>query len=318
MSDFAVLFPGQGSQSKNMLIDIIETSDICKKVFVSASECLGLDIIDIIKNREGELNSTEITQPAMLAADIGIWNILQDSHFTNNPPSSLAGHSLGEYSALVAAEVIGFEDAIKIVNLRGKFMKEAVSDIETNMAAIVGLQSDKVSSVCEKLQKAGKKVFAVNFNSREQTVIAGIKSDVEEASALCLENGAKKAVFLPVSVPSHCPLMDPAKIKLASEINKITVSDAKIDIYQNVNSKPCKNSKELIENIIKQLSSPVLWFQTIDNIQLKNTRNFIECGAGRVLSGLARYINKDLVMCATNNLSNLEKTKLLLENNFIK
>jgi [acyl-carrier-protein] S-malonyltransferase len=292
MQKFGFVFPGQGSQKLGMLSELAASAGIVEQTFTEASTVLDIDLWETTQTDSGNrLDQTEITQPALLTASVAIWRLWQAQ--TAAKPSILAGHSLGEYSALVCAEVLQFEDAVKLVHQRGQFMQSAISAGSGKMAAIVGLDNYKINELCEQAAE-GQVVSAANFNSPGQTVIAGDVAAVERAMALCKEAGAKRALPLNVSVPSHCELMRPAAELLAVELEKIAFSPAKIPVVQNVNAEINESPEPIKQNLIKQLYTPVLWVDCVKLIHKAGINKVIECGPGKVLSGLLKRIEPEL------------------------
>lgn len=289
---FALVFPGQGSQSVGMLAELSESYSIVKETYQEASDALGYDLWSLVQNGpEEELNKTHITQPAMLAGGVSVWRIWKAEG--GPTPVAMAGHSLGEYSALVAADAISLSDAAGLVADRGKFMQEAVPEGTGAMAAILGLDDGAVIDVCGKAAE-GEVVTAVNFNSPGQVVIAGNKGAVDRAVDLAKEAGAKRAVTLPVSVPSHCNLMVPAAERLADKLAGIEINSPSIPVYNNVDVK-AETDPDLIRNALKrQLFSPVRWVGTINAFTQQNVEHVVECGPGKVLAGLNKRINKQM------------------------
>jgi len=300
---FAMVFPGQGSQSVGMLAGLSESYQQVKETFQEASDALGYDLWSLVQNGpEEELNKTHITQPAMLAGGIAVWRVWNAE---NGPqPVAMAGHSLGEYSALVAAGSISLTDAAKLVADRGKFMQEAVPEGVGAMAAILGLDDDTVIDVCGKAAE-GEVVTAVNFNSPGQVVIAGNKSAVDRAVELASEAGAKRAVILPVSVPSHCSLMVPAAERLAERLAEIEISTPSIPVYNNVDVK-AESDPDVIRSALKQqLFSPVRWVGTINAFTDQDIKHVVECGPGKVLAGLNKRINRQMGIHATQDVESI-------------
>jgi [acyl-carrier-protein] S-malonyltransferase len=301
----AFVFPGQGSQFVGMLADTAEKYPEIRETFNQASTVLGRDLFDLATNGpEAELNKTDITQPILLTASVALWRVWCEQG--GAMPAAMSGHSLGEYSALVCAGAIGFEDAVRLVNQRGKFMQEAVPAGEGAMAAILGLADPDIAAAC-KVAEQGQVVSPVNFNSPGQVVIAGQAAAVERAMAACKEAGAKRALLLPVSVPSHCALMMPAAERLAKELGNISVSSPTIPVVQNVSAKVADNVDELKDNLVKQLYCPVLWVDCVGYLVAKGATRLIECGPGNVLSGLNKRINRELTLASIGNLDGLTK-----------
>ena len=289
--NLAFFFPGQGSQSVGMLTELAQAYPSVKQTFAKASEVLGKDLWQIVANGPAEdLNLTYNTQPAMLTAGVAIWQVWCEH--SKLRPSWMAGHSLGEYSALVCSEAITFEDAVSLVAERGALMQEAVPAGEGAMAAIIGLQEPQVIKVCKESAE-GQVVSAVNFNAPGQVVIAGHVSAVERAMVATKEAGAKRAVKLPVSAPSHCSLMESAATKLAERLQNITIEAPNVTLIHNVDV-ASHNSPEVIRNALKeQLFKPVRWVDTIKFMHEQGVNKFVECGPGKVLMGLNRRIAKE-------------------------
>ncbi|MBJ7275949.1 ACP S-malonyltransferase [Marinobacter salarius] len=288
----AFIFPGQGSQSVGMLGAAAENWPIIEKTFSEASDVLGYDLWHLCQHGPAEeLNQTTVTQPALLAASVALWR--QWFVAGGQAPDFVAGHSLGEYSALVAAESLNFFDAIKLVRLRGELMQAAVPAGEGRMAAILGLEDDDVTAACAEAAN-GDVVAAVNFNAPGQVVIAGAAGAVERAIEACKARGARKAMPLPVSVPSHCALMKGAAEELATALDEVTFNDAVIPVIQNVTASVAQDSESLKANLVKQLYSPVLWTDTVRKLVANDVRIAVECGAGKVLAGLAKRIDREL------------------------
>jgi [acyl-carrier-protein] S-malonyltransferase len=290
----AFVFPGQGSQSIGMLNAFYETYPQIKDTFDTASSVLGYDLWNIVCNGpEDKLNSTDVTQPAMLAAGVAIWKLWQEKN--GSSPEYMAGHSLGEYTALVCAGAMDFKDAVKLVSSRGKYMQEAVPKGTGAMAAILGLDDDAVRQVCsEASDNTEQLVEAVNFNSPGQVVIAGHTAVVEKATAFAKEKGAKRAVMLPVSVPSHCQLMKPAAEKLAADLASIDFAQPVIPVLNNVDVKSETSAEAIKEALVKQLYQPVRWVEIIQSMAGNGVDRILECGPGKVLMGLNKRIDKSL------------------------
>ena len=289
-----------------MLTDYAASWPIVKQTFEQASDALGYDLWDIVANGpEDKLNQTEITQPAMLAADMSIGRILSEQCMLK--PFVLAGHSLGEYAALVGANAIDFSDAIKLVSLRGKLMQQAVPAGEGAMAAIIGLADLQIIEACEQAtEQTGKPAEAVNFNSPGQVVIAGATEAVEKAIELCKEAGAKRAMPLPVSVPSHSSLMKPAADKLAEALKDVDIQSPEIDVLHNVDAKSHSNPDEIRDALAKQLYNPVRWVQTVEIIA-DSADAIVECGPGKVLTGLTKRIAKDVPSYSLSTQAGMDK-----------
>lgn len=304
MQKLAFVFPGQGSQSLGMLDDFSDQA-VIKNTFSEASEALGYDLWALISEGPAEkLNQTNFTQPALLTASVAIWRLWNEK--SQEKPSVLAGHSLGEYSALVCAGVLSLSDAVKLVEKRGELMQEAVPEGVGAMAAIIGLADDKIIEACEKSAE-GEVVSAVNFNSPGQVVIAGNKGAVERAGALCKEEGAKRVLPLPVSVPSHCALMKPAADKLAVVFETIEFNTPSVDVINNVNVSVESSAEEIKSALIKQLYSPVRWTETVEKMAASGIELAVEAGPGKVLQGLNKRIDKRINTIAVNDLASLTK-----------
>ncbi len=298
-----VVFPGQGSQSIGMLADIAREFSEVEATFREASSILGFDLWKL--TQEGpleELDKTMHTQPALLTASYAIWRILQIKK--NIQPTLLAGHSLGEYTALVCAGSIKFSDAIKLVAARGQYMQEAVPRGEGALAAIVGLDDEAVKTVC--VTAALQDVLApANFNSPGQIVIAGHVAAVERAIMLAKEAGAKLAKLLPVSVPSHCVLMKPAAKKLAHLLETIDIQLPILPVVNNVDAVIYDNISQIKEGLTRQLFMPVRWVDVMQSFKNQQINPIIECGPGKVLSGLNKRIVTDAQLINTSDLTNL-------------
>ncbi|MFT4574295.1 MAG: [acyl-carrier-protein] S-malonyltransferase [Marinomonas primoryensis] len=285
----AFVFPGQGSQQLGMLADLAEKHDIIERTFAEASAILGYDLWNLVQNDAEQLSQTDKTQPALLTASVALWRLWEQEGGLK--PTYVVGHSLGEYSALVCAGVVAFTDAVALVKLRGEYMLQAVPTGEGAMAAIIGLDDDKVITACD---SASGVVSAVNFNSPGQVVIAGHVAAVEEAMVNAKEAGAKRALPLPVSVPSHCELMIPAGKKLAEKLESITFSVPTCTLIQNVTAQAVSDPAIIKSNLVSQLSEPVLWTQSIALLSELGVTATVECGPGKVLSGLNKRIIKGL------------------------
>lgn len=305
-SNIAVVFPGQGSQSIGMLADYAEIWPQVKETFQQASDVLNFDCWDVVCNGPLEkINKTEITQPIMLAADIAVMRVMAQQCMLT--PFVFAGHSLGEYAALVAAESLGFVDAIKLVSKRGQLMQSAVPEGEGAMAAIIGLADDVVIQICEQVsEESGSPVDAVNFNSPGQVVIAGATAAVTTAMERLKEEGAKRALPLPVSVPSHSSLMKPAADELAEYLKSVTINTPKIQVLHNTDAKSHDDVDDIRDALTKQLFNPVRWTQTIQIIG-DGADVIVECGPGKVLGGLTRRINKEVASFSLDKVTSMDK-----------
>ncbi|EHU4914353.1 ACP S-malonyltransferase [Vibrio vulnificus] len=307
MSKFAIVFPGQGSQAVGMLADLGEQYEIVKQTFAQASEALGYDLWALVQNGPAEdLNQTFRTQPALLASSVAIWRVWQELGLAQ--PENLAGHSLGEYSALVCAGVIDFQEAIKLVELRGQLMQEAVPAGTGAMYAIIGLDDEAIAKACEEAAQ-GDVVSPVNFNSPGQVVIAGSKDAVERAGALCKEAGAKRALPLPVSVPSHCALMKPAAEKLAVALESIEFKAPQLPVINNVDVVAETDPAKIKDALVRQLYSPVRWTESVELMSSQGVEKLLEMGPGKVLTGLTKRIVKSLEAAAVNDVVSLDAVK---------
>ena len=304
--NIAVVFPGQGSQSIGMLSDYAGTWPQIEETFKQASDILGYDCWDIVCNGPVEkLNKTEITQPVMLAADIAVMRVMAQQCLLT--PFVYAGHSLGEYAALVAAEALNFEDAIKLVSKRGQLMQSCVPEGEGAMAAIIGLADESIIKICAQVsEETNLVVEAVNFNSPGQVVIAGATAAVNTAMDRLKEEGAKRALPLPVSVPSHSSMMKPAADELAIYLKDINISTPKIQVIHNADAKSHDEPDDIRDALAKQLYNPVRWTQTIQIIG-DGADVIVECGPGKVLGGLTRRINKEVASASLDNMASMQK-----------
>ena len=306
MTNFTFAFPGQGSQSVAMLADLAEKFSIVTDTYKEASDALGYDLWALVQNGPSEdLNQTDKTQPALLAASVAIWRVWLEQG--GEKPSIIAGHSLGEYSALVCADVIDFQAAIKLVELRGQLMQQAVPAGTGAMSAIIGLDNDKIADCCEQGAE-GQVVSPVNFNSPGQTVIAGNKEAVERAGLLLKEAGAKRVLPLPVSVPSHCALMKPAAEKLAIALESVEFKSPSISVINNVDVAIESDPIKIKDALVRQLFCPVRWTEIVEQMAEKGISLQVEAGPGKVLSGLVRRIDKSFTAQFINDCASLESS----------
>ena len=298
MTQFAFVFPGQGSQAVGMLAEIAAANPVVEATFREASDVLDYDLWALTQQGPAEeLNKTWQTQPALLAASVALWRVWEQ--LGGKTPAMMAGHSLGEYSALVCAGVIDFADAVRLVELRGKLMQEAVPAGTGAMYAIIGLDDASIAKACEEAAQ-GEVVSPVNFNSPGQVVIAGNKDAVERAGAACKAAGAKRALPLPVSVPSHCALMKPAADKLAVALEDITFNAPVVPVVNNVDVK-CETSAEAIRSaLVRQLYSPVQWTKSVEFMAAQGVTQLLEVGPGKVWTGLTKRIVDTLTASAIN------------------
>lgn len=304
---FACVFPGQGSQSVGMMAELAEEYPVVTELFAKASEVLGYDLWKVVQ--EGpveELNKTEVTQPAMLTAGVAVYEILKTK--LAEPPALMAGHSLGEYTALVCAGSMVFEDAVKLVAERGRLMQEAVPEGVGAMAAILGLDDEAIIEICKSASDDNFAAQAVNFNSPGQVVVAGNIQAVEIIMAMAKEAGAKRALKLPVSVPSHSNLMTGAAKLLAAYLKGVKVKKSEIPVIQNVAAKAHAKGADIKKGLVKQLHNPVLWVDSVNNLIAEGVEATIECGPGKVLVGLNKRINKEVAHYTINDVDSLNKT----------
>ena len=295
---FALVFPGQGSQSLGMMAAYGESA-VVRATFDEASAALGRDLWHLVSEGPAEaLNQTVNTQPLMLAAGIAVWR--QWLELGGPQPAMMAGHSLGEYAALVAAGALELKDAVPLVELRAKAMQEAVPAGEGAMAAVLGLDAAAVKAACEE-SAHGQVVQAVNFNSPEQTVIAGHKAAVERAAEACKAKGAKRALMLPVSAPFHCSLMQPAAEKLKVKLATVAVSAPKIPVVNNVDVAVVFEPDAIRAALVRQAAAPVRWVETMQAMQAAGITHVYECGPGKVLAGLVKRCADGLAGGAMND-----------------
>ncbi|HIE5439925.1 TPA: ACP S-malonyltransferase [Serratia marcescens] len=303
MTQFAFVFPGQGSQAVGMLAELAAQFPIVEETFGEASSALGYDLWQLVQQGPAEeLNKTWQTQPALLAASVAIFRVWQQQG--GKAPALMAGHSLGEYSALVCAGVLDFKAAIRLVELRGKLMQEAVPEGTGAMYAIIGLDNDAIAKACEESAQ-GQVVSPVNFNSPGQVVIAGNKEAVERAGAACKAAGAKRALPLPVSVPSHCALMKPAADKLAVALQDITFNAPQVPVVNNVDVRTENDPEAIRSALVRQLYSPVRWTESVEFIAAQGVTSLLEVGPGKVLTGLTKRIVDTLTAAVVNDTASL-------------
>ncbi|MEH6817123.1 MAG: ACP S-malonyltransferase [Pseudoalteromonas distincta] len=303
----ALLFPGQGSQSVGMLQELLESSDIVKATFAEASNALGYDLAELVLNGpEEKLNQTHRTQPALLTASVAIYR----DWLAANPDTDvvMAGHSLGEYSALVCSDVLSLSEAVKLVENRGLYMQEAVPAGVGSMAAIIGLGDEEIKAACA-ASAQGEVVSPVNYNSPGQVVIAGHKAAVDRASQACKDAGAKRALPLSVSVPSHCELMKPAAEKLAADLAALTFNTPKCDVINNVDVKAETSADAIKDALVRQLYSPVRWTETVQALVAQDVTQSYEFGPGKVLTGLAKRIDKAMICGSVNDAASIDAAK---------
>ncbi len=311
MKKFAMVFPGQGSQAVGMLAELAAQFPVVEETFKQASEALGYDLWQLVQQGPAEeLNKTWQTQPALLAASVAIYRVWQQQ-YPHLQPTVMAGHSLGEYSALVCAGVIDFQDAVKLVELRGKVMQQAVPEGTGAMYAIIGLDNDAIIKACKDAEQ-GEVVSAVNFNSPGQVVIAGSKAAVERAAAACKEAGAKRALPLAVSVPSHCALMKPAADQLSVSLESIAIKTPNIAVINNVDVKTESEANAIRSALVRQLYSPVRWTESVEKMAAGGVEVLVEIGPNKVLTGLTKRIVDSLQAAAVNDPASLAAVETVL------
>ena len=312
MKKFAMVFPGQGSQAIGMLADLATQFPVVEQTFKQASDALGYDLWQLVQQGEAEeLNQTWRTQPALLAASVAVYRVWQQQ-YPDLKPELMAGHSLGEFSALVCADVLDFEQAITLVELRGRLMQKAVPQGTGAMYAIIGLDNQAIIDACAQAAQ-DEVVSAVNFNSPGQVVIAGNKSAVERAAELCKQAGAKRALPLAVSVPSHCALMKPAADQLAVKLESITFKAPSVPVINNVDVKQEKNPDEIRNALVRQLYNPVRWTESVEKMTTSGVQILFEIGPNKVLTGLTKRINKALDAHAVNDIASLSAVESTLQ-----
>ena len=295
----AIVFPGQGSQSIRMLEHYFSNEKKFNYVFDISKEVLGLDFKDLILNGSSEdLSSTEITQPLMLTANNAIWECLE---IKVEDVKIMAGHSLGEFSAFVASKALTFEDALTLVSLRAKFMQQAVPEGKGAIAAIIGLNYQELNSICLSISNEDEVVELANINSINQIVISGTKDAVDKAISQCSEAGAKRSVLLPMSVPAHCKLMKPASERFKKALDNVNMQLPKSNVIQNVDASISNDIDKIRENLISQIYCPVRWADIMESFNQINLQKHIECGPGKVLSGLMKRALKDTEIISLDN-----------------
>jgi len=302
---YSIVFPGQGSQSLGMMSDLRSNFSVVNEIFQEASDAINVDLWKIVNEDQELLNHTENTQPVMLAAGYATYRVLAGE--VNLTPTSIAGHSLGEYTALVASGSLGFFEAVQLVRKRAELMQAAVPNGSGSMAAILGLDDTRVIEICLKASDKGV-VEAVNFNSPGQVVIAGEKKAVAHACELMKEAGAKRALVLPVSVPSHCSLMKDAAMEYKYSVGNINFQMGSEKVLHNVDADYSSNIDEIKLKLVEQLYKPVLWTSTVQKMKNSGVEKLIEAGPGKVLAGLTRRIDKSLSGSAIIDLTSLKST----------
>ena len=309
MTKLAFVFPGQGSQVVGMLEDAREA---CAELFAEASSVLGYDLWDLVENGpEDQLNQTEYTQPALLTASIALFRLAQVRGLPS--PDVVAGHSLGEYSALVAADVLQFSDAVMLVQKRGQFMQTAVPLGEGGMAAVLGLDDEQVREVCSAAAQ-GEVVQAVNYNSPGQVVIAGNNAAIERAIEGCKEAGARRAIALSASAPFHSELMKPAAEELAGVLNEVNFAKPTTIVVQNIDAAVHDDPEQIRTNLVKQMYGAVLWTDTVLMMKQIGVATLVECGPGKVLTGLSKRIDKSITSHSMNSAASMATVSEALVN----
>jgi len=302
---YSIVFPGQGSQSLGMLSDLSSNFSIVKDTFSEASDALDLDLWKVVQEDEVALNKTENTQPVMLAAGYATFRVLSDE--IDLSPICMAGHSLGEYTALVAAKSLNYFEAVKLVRKRAELMQSAVPIGTGAMAAILGLDDEKVIEICTQFSISGV-VEAVNFNSPGQVVIAGENGAVNKACASMKAAGAKRVLVLPVSVPSHCSLMNDAAQEFSYSVNAVNFKKGNTSVLHNVDASYADDVNEIKLKLVEQLFKPVLWTSSVQKMQQIGVEKLIELGPGKVLAGLTRRIDKSLSSFAVFDTATVQST----------
>ena len=304
MTNLAFVFPGQGSQKIGMLAELAEQNPTIEKTFSEASEVLGYDMWDLIQQgAQEDINLTQRTQPILLTCSVAIWRLWNEK--LGATPSQMAGHSLGEWSALVCANVIDFADGLRIVEARGKYMQQAVPVGQGAMAAIIGLDDQAILDACAEAGDLGV-VDAVNFNAPGQVVIAGSNDAVERAMDICKAAGAKRALPLPVSAPFHTSLMKPAADNLAEMVNAVSFRAPEVPIMHNVHARNEQDPEAIKALMLEQIYSPVKWVDCVKQLKEGGVSTLVECGPGKVLSGLVKRIDRDLISVATETVADFD------------
>ena len=307
----AFLFPGQGSQKVGMVQDLFENYDSVKALIKEADETLGFSISKMMfEGPDTELMKTEFTQPAILTASVAVWQVLKEHGLT---PDIAAGHSLGEYSALVAAGAISFADAVHTVHLRGRFMQEAVPLGEGGMAAVIGSNPETIVKVCSEVSTEDLPVQAVNFNCPGQVVIAGATAAVEKACEALKEAGARRAIMLKVSAPFHSTLMEPAALRLKEVLDKIDIHDTTIPVVANVNAKEETKADEIRKNLVDQAAHPVHWEESIRNMVAGGVDMTVEAGPGTVLTGFMKKIARSVPCHHAEDVATIDEVVVALK-----
>ena len=308
MSNYCVLFPGQGSQNSEML-DSYSSNNVFNDTIAEASAILGYDLSEIIKN-EDKLNNTLYTQPIMVAVSIAIWRVWQQK--VDKLPSFSAGHSLGEYTALVSSGIISFEDCLKLVKIRAKAMSEAMNSVDGGMAAVIGLSSEEISDVCNELSDDSQVIQPVNFNSENQIVVGGHMSVLQKSIEAFKKKGAKIVKILPVSIAAHTSLMNKCSDILYKQLINMDLKDSIFPLVHNIDGTSKSSKDDIIDAVCKQVHSPVMWTDTINNIGKLDISVFIEIGPGNVLTGLNKRILKEIPTISISDFKNIDQALELL------
>ncbi len=309
MKPYAVLFPGQGSQSQDMLTSYADNK-IFKETIDEASNVLNYNITDVVKD-ETRLNNTIFTQPIMVAVSIAMWKVWKEACKEN--PVCAAGHSLGEYSALVASNLLPFKECLLLVSERAKLMSDAMEDRKGGMAAIIGLESDKIVQICQELSNDESIIGAVNFNSNSQTVVAGDLGLIESSAETFKTSGAKLVKTLPVSVAAHTSMMKDCSGSLHKILKNIDFNEKIFPVIHNVDASSKTTNNDIIDSLCTQVHSPVLWAKSIENISNLNVDIFIEIGPGNVLSGLNKRIIKDASVVSISDAGKIKEAAGLIQ-----
>jgi [acyl-carrier-protein] S-malonyltransferase len=305
-SNVVFFFPGQGSQSKGMLVDFLATEEVVKQTFAEASDALGYDMAALVlEDVNAQLDQTEYTQPALLTASTALARLWTDRG--GLMPSQVAGHSLGEYSALVAAGAIEFSDAVSLVAFRGQAMSKAVPAGVGKMAAIIGLEDAQIVSLCEQASEPDSKVWAANFNCPGQLVVAGHAEATDRLMIIAKEAGAKRALPLAVSAPSHTPLMQDAADAMQEKLSGITVNTPVCPVWSNARAVTLTDATSIRDALVEQLVSPVRWTETVQQLSAQGVTSAVEMGPGKVLSGLVRRIDKEMKVASVLNAEAMDK-----------
>jgi [acyl-carrier-protein] S-malonyltransferase len=307
MKSTAFVFPGQGSQSIGMLNDISSQSALVKELFSSVSDRVGYDLWELVQyGPEDKLNQTEHTQVAMLTADVAVYQVLQSQK--SIPAAMMAGHSLGEYAALVCSGSLDLSDAAELVATRGRLMQETIPLGQGAMAAVIGLEDDMVQALCKQASTNEFQVTCANYNAIGQVVIAGHTEAVNKAVSLAEQAGAIMAKVIPVSVPCHCHLLDEAAVQYADALEKIEFKTPQVPVVSNVNLSIYESPEQIKSLLKEQLYKPVRWVETIQQMKSNRIEQVIECGPGKVLSGLVKRIDKSLTAMSIYDQTSLDKT----------